>query len=812
MNLTKSYSPQEFEDQIYKQWEESGFFNPDNLNLPKDAPIFSVMMPPPNVTGILHLGHALENSLMDLQIRYQRMLGKRALLVPGTDHAAVATQAKVEKDLIRSGKYKNPRTELGRERLLEIIREYAENSKATILKQIRKMGTSCDWSRLAYTFDKQREKAVNEMFVRMYNDGLIYRGSRLINWDPKIQTTISDDEIVWEEETVPLYYIQYGPFVIATARPETKFGDKYVVMHPKDKRYSKYKHGDTFECEWINGKIKATVIKDEVIDREFGTGAMTITPWHDATDFELSQKHHLSMEQIINLYGKLMPVAGEFAGMKILEARPKIVEKLREKGLLVKVDEKYTHRVAKGDRSGGLIEPQILKQWFIDVNKKISDRDKSLKELMKEVFTTGLNSAENQKIKITPERFEKIYFNWIHNLRDWCISRQIWWGHRIPVWYKQQTTNNKQPATDNNTKEEIYVGTELPKGNNWIQDEDTLDTWFSSGLWSFSTLGWPDKTEDLKKFHPTSWMQMGYEILFFWMARMILMSSYALKEIPFKEVYIHGILRDIDNKKFSKSLGNGIDPIEMSNKYGTDALRMSLISGIAPGNDARFYEDKLKNFRNFANKIWNIGRFIQIMGNEEQEPKVQDVKPETLSDKWVMSRFNNLIKEITDDLNNSRFSLAAEKLYEFTWHELADWYIEIAKIQNNKNSYQLLATCYLQLLKLIHPFMPFITEVIYQSFYNNKILMVERYPEVSPDLIDEKSETAFENIKKIIVAIRTLRMEKKVEPKEIINILISAPINEVDIIEALTKVKIKINPELKNHDLEIAELKIKFDK
>ncbi|NMB48686.1 class I tRNA ligase family protein [Candidatus Kuenenbacteria bacterium] len=1184
MELPKSYSPTEVEDKIYERWENSGYFNPDNLPLPDDAPIFSLMMPPPNVTGVLHLGHALENTIMDSEIRYQRMRGKRAVIVPGTDHAAVATQARVEKELINSGKYKNPRQELGREKLLEIIREYSENSKATILKQIRKMGTSCDWSRLAYTFDEKREQAVNEMFVRMYNDGLIYRGYRVVNWSVKGQSTLSDDELVYEERQAKFYTFKYSPdfpIPIATTRPETKLGDTAVAVNPDDSRYKKY-IGTEFEVEIGAAQpLRIKIIADENVDPDFGTGALGVTPAHSQIDFEMKEKHNLELIPVIDKYGRMTERAGkEYAGLKVLEAREKFVNYLKENDLLIK-EEEISQNVGTSDRFGDVVEVIPMLQWFVDVNKQIPGRDKSLKDLMKEVFTTGLNGDASQKIKITPERFEKNYFNWIDNLRDWCISRQIWWGHRIPVWYKwaisnfQDTTrlpdgqvSNENPnppaggqkskkldityfvhsaTTDNenglrtgwnggeygekgnkqnqelreaiasrgdkydmvfcsdldraretakvvfgesgveiiadprlrecnygdlnghherdfnsdekyyiehrhpngenaydvekrvrefldeilekyagkkiaivahmypqraidvitnsktwdeaidsdwrknkawqagwhyeynqqpkiwdlkiygketfenikngikrietrpgkpegaekywgdfrvgdvvefylsdektdtkiydiapirkvvtkithyqtledlftnykmsdittsqnveeekhwwqskpglyeriekygiwafelgeangnkgteatNNDSELYVGTEAPTGEGWLQDPDTLDTWFSSGLWTFSTLGWPasakatagkpEKTDDLEKFHPTSWMQMGYEILFFWMARMILMSGYALQEIPFKEVYIHGILRDKNGKKFSKSAGNGIDPLDMCAKYGTDALRMSLISGVTPGNDAKFYEDKVVGFRNFANKLWNIGRFIQLAINNKQQTHPQlrsdggqatnnSWEAKTLADKWIISRLNNIIQEVTGDFDNYRFSLAAEKLYEFAWHELADWYVEIAKKQGDGNTYQLLTTVYLETLKLLHPFMPFITETIFQSFEADKMLMIKKWPEIDEEKINAQTEQDFKALQDLISAIRSWRKSAQggpggnVESKDILKVQIAGGgelvAEQKELIDYLCRTEIESVEELAEFDLEVDEMKVKL--
>lgn len=590
--IPKSYDSKKTEDKIYELWEKSGFFNPENCvkaGVAKDeGEVFSIVLPPPNVTGTLHMGHAAMLAIQDSMIRFHRMKGHRTLWLPGTDHAALATQSRVESDLYK--KEKKTRHDLGREEMLKRIEKFAQESHDTIIHQLKKMGSSLDWSREAYTLDEQRSLAVRTAFKRMYEDGLIYQGTRIVNWDPKMQTTVSDDEIEWKEEKASFYYLKYGPFTIGTARPETKFGDKYVVIHPDDQRYKEYEHGQKIELEWMNGPITATVIKDEVVDTEFGSGVMTITPWHDTTDFEIAERHNLEKEQIIDENGKLLPIAKEFTGMHISKARPAIVDKLKKKGLLEKIDEDYVHRVATNSRGNGIIEPQIKKQWFIDVNKKIPGRNITLKELMR-------NAVESEKIKILPERFKKIYYHWIDNLRDWCISRQIWYGHRIPVWYRG---------------DEMRVDIEPPKDKDWEQDPDTLDTWFSSGLWTFSTLGWPEKTEDLKTYHPTSVLETGYDILFFWVARMILMSGYLLKDIPFHTVYLHGLVRDKQGRKMSKSIGNIIDPLDMIAKYGADATRLSLIIGAAPGSDVKLSEDKVRGYKYFANKVWNAARFVTM--------------------------------------------------------------------------------------------------------------------------------------------------------------------------------------------------------
>ncbi|OGZ29644.1 MAG: valine--tRNA ligase [Candidatus Nealsonbacteria bacterium RIFOXYD1_FULL_39_11] len=718
--LKKPYNPKETEDRIYKLWEDSGFFNPDvciEKGVTKEnAEHFSIVLPPPNVTGNLHTGHALMLVIQDIMIRYARMQGKKTLWLPGTDHAAIATQSKVEKILEKEKIRKN---DLGREEFLKRVEKFAKESHDTIVNQCKKMGASLDWSREAFTLDEKRNIAVKTAFKTMYDDGLIYRGHRIVNWDPKGQTVISDDETIYEEKKGKFYTFKYGPFSIATARPETKFGDKYVVMHPKDQRYKDWKHGDKITVEWINGPIEATVIKDEMIDMEFGTGVMTITPWHSHEDFQLAEKYKLDKEQIIDKYGKLLPVAGEFSGMKIADAREKIVEKLKNKGLLVSIDENYINRVATAERTGGMIEPQIMLQWFIDVNKKIPSRNnKSLKELMLEPVREG-------KIKIIPSHFEKVYFNWIENLRDWCISRQIWYGHRIPVWYKDK---------------EIYCGLEAPKGEGWTQDEDTLDTWFSSGLWTFSTLGWPEKTKDLKTYHPTSVLETGHDILFFWIARMILMSQYLLGEIPFENVYLHGMVRTADGKKMSKSLGDkAIDPLDIIAKYGNDALRMAMVVGNTPGNDLKLNENDIRGYAKFTNKVWNASRFV--LENIKDE-KAFDVKNLDEEDRKSEDELNNLMKDITKEMNEYRFSIVAEKIYHYFWHTFADIIIERSKkkIIENKNvnsAKTLLYTHLTTLLKALHPFMPFVTEEIWQILLPRRkvgeptetsALMVEKCP------------------------------------------------------------------------------------
>jgi valyl-tRNA synthetase len=760
MEIPKTYGPQEAEDKILALWEKSDLANPDTCIkkgvTKKNAKPFSIVLPPPNVTGTLHMGHAAMLAVEDILIRYHRMQGDKTLWLPGTDHAAIATESKVEQILYKTeGK---TRHDLGRSTFLKRVEQFAKESHDAIVHQIKKMGASLDWSREAYTLDEKRSLAVATAFCRMYEGGLIYRGDRIVNWDPKMQTTVSDDEIEWKEETVSFYYLQYGPFVISTARPETKFGDKYVVMHPKDKRYKEYSHGQKIELEWISGPVTATVIKDDAIDMEFGTGVMTITPWHDTTDFEIAERHTLDKEQVIDLKGKLLPIAKEFAGMHITKARPLIIQKLQEKGLVKKIDESYVHRIATNSRGGGVIEPQIMRQWFINVNSKFEIRNSKLKSAksgehltLKEMMLRVVKSGE---IEIIPKRFEKTYFHWINNLRDWCISRQIWFGHQIPVYYRKQgkseirnpksetlQTTNYKLQTDDAT--EMYVGVNPPKGTGWIQDSDTLDTWFSSGLWTFSTLGWPKTTKDLETFHPTSVLETGYDILFFWIARMILMTTYIIGQVPFKTVYLHGLVRDDKGRKMSKSLGNIIDPLDMITKYGADATRLSLIIGAAPGNDIKISEDKVRGYRNFVNKLWNISRFLAM--------NTQDYKGKTIStavrrrggkpslsptDKRLLNDFIKLQKVVTKNIESFRLSQAAETLYHYTWHTFADKIVEqskdlLLKPGTRASRQYVLLTIFSDLLKLLHPFVPFVTEELYQqlpSRNKKESLMIEQWP------------------------------------------------------------------------------------
>jgi valyl-tRNA synthetase len=722
--FNKPYNPALTEDRIYKMWEESGYFNPDKL--PTDDPKrfkepFSIVLPPPNVTGVLHMGSAMMLAIEDIMVRYARMNGKKTLWVPGTDHAAIATQSKVEKEIKKDeGK---SRHDLGREELLRRINIFASNSHDTIVKQIRKMGSSIDWSREAFTLDEKRNFAVKTAFKQMYDDGLIYRGYRVVNWDPKGQTTISDDEIVYESRKAKLYTFKYSkdiPIPISTTRPETKLGDTAIAVHPDDTRYKAY-IGQEFDTEFAGEKIHLKVIAEDSVDPNFGTGALGVTPAHSMIDWEIAERHDLPMKQVINEYAKMAVGNLDIKDKKATDAREAVVAWLRSNNLLEK-EEEIEQNISTAERTGGIIEPLPKLQWFINVNKKITrnGRTKSLKEMM--LDAVNVETADPNKISIVPDRFARVYVNWVKNLRDWCISRQIWYGHRIPVWYKG---------------DEVLCDIEAPKGSEWKQDEDTLDTWFSSGLWTFSTLGWPNKDHpDLKTYHPTTILETGSDIIFFWVARMILMSQYLLNTIPFKTVYMHGLVRDGQGRKISKSLGNNIDPLDMIESFGADAIRMSLIVGVGPGNDSKVGQDKIKAYKLFGNKIWNATRYVltSIEGADIDITKPLQVEK---TDATYISDFENILKDITSDMDNHRYYLAGEKLYKYFWHEFADKIIEATKpIINGSDAKSKFSAQYTLLyilaniIKALHPFMPYITEEIWGELpiKNKKMLIIEHWP------------------------------------------------------------------------------------
>ena len=783
--LPKTYNPAEYEDAIYKKWEQSGFFNPDNLNLPDTAKSYTIVLPPPNITDKLHLGHSAMLAIEDLLIRYHRMRGERALWIPGTDHAAIATQNVVEKKLLREqGK---TRHDLGREEFLKRVWEFLKTTQTMILHQTRKMGASLDWSRQAFTLDEPRERAVRKLFSDMYHEGVIYRGVRVVNWCPRCQSTLADDEVEYKEEKSKLYWLKYGPFVLATARPETKLGDTAVAVYPGDKRYEKMV-GKKFMIPGVLGEFEITVVADRAVDPKFGSGAIKVTPAHDFTDYEIAQRHHLPVKQVINEHGRMMANTGKYAGLTTKQAREAILADMEKMRLLDHIEDGYLHNIAVCYRCGTQIEPIPSKQWFVNMDKKLKRLGgKSLKD-------KAIEAAETGQIEFIPARFKKRYLDWMNNLHDWCVSRQIWFGHRIPVYYrKQEMTKSQIPIFNeipnsksqtlnkgSGTDEEIYVGEEAPAGEGWIQDPDTLDTWFSSGIWTFSTLGWPDnfvkgkKAGDLDRFHPTQVLETGYEIITLWVSRMIIMSFFALNEIPFEKVYLHGMILDKHGKKMSKSKGNGIDPLDMIDKFGADAVRLSLLMGNTPGNDAKYSEEKIASFRNFNNKLWNVARYI-ITNYELRITNYEFNAGElTLADKWILEKLKNLIKAVTLDLEKYQLAQAGEKLREFTWDDLADWYLEISKFEKNKEKSQILNYVLENLLKLWHPFMPFITEAIWQEMGYDRMLMVEKWPKSDAIASFQHNKEKFEVIKQIIIAIRNARAENKIEPTRKVKAVIYA--------------------------------------
>ncbi len=757
MKLPKVYEAGKYESDIYALWEKSRVFMADPAS---HKAHYSIMMPPPNETGTLSIGHALFITLQDILARHARQQGKDVLWLPGTDHAALPVNAIIEKQLTDAGTNKHA---VGREEFLRRTREFVGNSRETMLGQMRAMGASADWTRLRYTLDETLNRCVNETFVKMYNDGLIYRGNRIVNWDPNLETNVSDDEVVYQEEQAKFYTLKYGPFEIGTARPETKFGDKYVVMHPDDERYAQYKHGDTFKTEWINGPITATVIKDESVDPSFGTGVMTITPWHSMIDFEIAERHGLDREQIIDFHGKLLPITGEFEGLSIQEARPKIIKKLQSKGLVIKIDENYVHNIAINERGKGVIEPQIRLQWFVDVNKPVvpwKGKQHSLKEVLQSVVNDG-------DVDLIPKRFEKIYFHWIDNLRDWCISRQIWWGHRVPVWYR----------TDTDGREETYVGVQPPTDQSegwheWEQDPDTLDTWFSSALWTWSTLidqnlaqdyslsldDLLQQSPDFQAYHPTSVLETGWDILFFWVARMILSTTYVTGQVPFRDVYLHGMVRAEDGKKMSKSRPESIiDPLTVIATYGTDALRMALLMGVSPGNDQNWGSGKVEANRNFCNKLWNIARYVEdVIGDN---PTRAGAQPISAADHWIVDKLRTSQSKITNDLDHYRFSEAYDTLYHFIWDDLADWYIEASKAQPNK---PLLGYLLEAILSLAHPFAPFVTETIWQTLAWEQDSILASRPLNDSMKSDKLLAANFEEVRTIVTETRFILNALKV--------------------------------------------------
>ena len=742
--LEDKFNPKNFEEEIYKRWEEKEYFKPSEDKTKKP---YTIVIPPPNITGKLHMGHALDETLQDILIRYKRMEGYNCLWLPGTDHAAIATEVKIVEKLKQQGIEKK---NLTREQFLEKAWEWKKEYGGTILNQLKKLGCSCDWSRERFTMDEGLSNAVKYVFIKLYEKGLIYKGKSMINWCPSCNTSISDAEVEFEEEPTHLWHIRYKVkdedkyLIVATTRPETMLGDTGVAVHPEDERY-KDLVGKKVILPIMNKEIP--IVADDFVEKEFGTGAVKLTPAHDPNDYAASQRHNLEIIEVFDENWKMGNLVPEYKGLDIYEARKRIVEKLQEIGALVKIED-YTHNVGKCYRCHHTIEPKISEQWFVK---------------MKPLAEPAIKAVKDGKTRFIPERFDKIYYNWMDNIQDWCISRQLWWGHRIPAYYCTKCNNIM-------VTESIPHKCEKCGNTEFTQDEDTLDTWFSSALWPFSTLGWPEQTEDLKYFYPTSTLVTGYDIIFFWVARMIFSAIEHTGEVPFKDVFIHGIVRDSLGRKMSKSLGNGIDPLEIIEKYGTDALRFSLVLGISPGNDIRYMPEKLESAANFANKLWNASKFV--LGNLEEID--YDAMPQKLcyEDKWILSKLNKLIKETTINLNNYDLGVWTQKVYDFIWGEFCDWYIEMVKprLYDKENKTREAAQYTLNKvlgdsLKLLHPIMPFITEEIYTKLYNNdESIMISSWPQYSEEFNFAKEEKQIEKIKQIIIGIRNIRTNMNVHP------------------------------------------------
>lgn len=778
-NLEKNYNPKEFEDKIYKIWENEGYFKGI---IDKDKKPFTIVMPPPNVTGNLHLGHALNNTIQDILIRKNRMDGYSALWVPGTDHASIATEAKVVNKLKEEGKSKES---LGRDGFLEASWDWTREYGGNIKNQLKKLGVSCDWSREAFTLDDNLTEAVEEVFIKMYNDDLIYQGDRIVNWCPNCHTAISDIEVVHEDESGHFWNIRYkfkdseDYIVIATTRPETLLGDLAVAVNPDDERYTDIV-GKTLILPLVNREIK--VIADSYVDMEFGTGIVKITPSHDPNDFEVGARHNLGQCIVIDEDAKIVEGYGKYSGLDRYEARKLIIEDLEKIGQLDSVKD-HEHAVGHCERCHTTVEPLISKQWFVKMDK---------------LAKLALDAYKKEEIRFIPKRFEKVYVNWLENIRDWCISRQLWWGHRLPVYYHNETG-------------EVVVARENPDPQKYTQDPDTLDTWFSSALWPFSTLGWPHETEDLKYFFPTNVLVTGYDIIFFWVIRMVFSSLYNLGEVPFKDVYLTGLVKDPQGRKMSKSLGNGIDPIEVIDQYGADALRFALITGNTPGNDSRFYMEKVEANRNFCNKLWNASRFV-FMNVEENVKNIDEVELQ-IEDKWIISSLNNVINEVSTNLNKYEIGIAAEKIYDFTWNVFCDWYIELVKprlygdnAKLKESAISVLIYTLTNVIKLLHPFMPYITEEIYSYLPNkNDMLINETWPKYSESNSFKKEEEIIDKLVESVISIRNSRQEMNIAPKKQsdVYILTSDKSLEDDFkqLESLFRSSVSINEYKVNEDI-----------
>lgn len=760
-NIAKVYNPSEVENALYNKWEEKGYFKPE---INPEGETFTIVMPPPNITGQLHIGHAFDGTLQDILTRWKRMQGYRALWLPGTDHASIATEVKVVDAMRKEGLNKN---DVGREGFLDRAWDWADTYRERITNQFRKLGTSCDWSRERFTMDEGCSEAVKEVFIKLYDKGLIYQGNRIINWCPNCKTALSDAEVEYEQQHGHFWHFSYPikdsreKLIIATTRPETILGDSAVAVHPEDERYQ-HLVGKSIILPIVNREIP--IIADEYVDMEFGTGAVKITPAHDPNDFEVGLRHNLPQIRVMNDDATMNEKAGKYQGLDRYEARKQIVEDFKELGLLVEIEE-HQHNVGTCYRCSTTVEPIISKQWFVK---------------MQPLAEPAIDVVREGKTRFIPERFDKIYYNWMENIRDWCISRQLWWGHRIPAYYCQDCG-------------EVIVAKKRPEkcscgGTDFRQDEDVLDTWFSSALWPFSTLGWPEETEDLKMHYPNNVLVTGYDIIFFWVARMIFSGIEQLGKTPFSDVYIHGIVRDSQGRKMSKSLGNGVDPLEIIEEFGADALRFTLITGNSPGNDTRWHMEKVEANRNFANKIWNASRFVLMNIDEDILEREEEAKKNLVSaDQWIISRYNTLVREVTENLEKYELGIAAAKLYDFIWNEYCDWYIELVKPrlygedQETKVAAQYTLVMVLKnTLKLLHPFMPFITEEIFTHLPGEEeSIMISSWSEFREDLVYTKEEEEMELVMSVIRSIRNARAEMNVVPSRKAKVIMIAANPEV---------------------------------
>ena len=745
--LAKAYEPQEVEGRIYDFWMKGGYFHAEVD--PKKKP-YTIVIPPPNITGQLHMGHAWDETLQDILIRWKRMQGYSALWLPGTDHASIATEAKIVEAMREEGLSKE---DLGREGFLERAWAWKDKFGGRILEQLKLLGSSCDWDRLRFTMDEGCSKAVRHVFVKLYEEGLIYRGERIINWCPNCKTAISDAEVIFEEQQGSFWHLRYpladgsGYIQLATTRPETMLGDTAVAVHPEDERY-KHLVGKNVILPLVNKEIP--IVADEYVEMDFGTGVVKITPAHDPNDFEVGQRHNLPVINVMNEDGSINENGGKYAGLSGMEARKQIVKDLEEGGYLIKV-EPLKHNVGTCQRCHTVVEPRVSTQWFVK---------------MEPLAGPAIDVVKDGAIRLIPDRMEKTYYNWMENIKDWCISRQLWWGHRIPAWYCEDCGETIVSETDADT---------CPKcgGKHLHQDSDTLDTWFSSALWPFSTLGWPDNTPELEYFYPTNTLVTGYDIIFFWVARMIFSGLKHTGKAPFDTVLFHGLLRDSQGRKMSKSLGNGIDPVDVINQYGADALRFTLVTGNSPGNDARYSDEKVAASRNFANKIWNAARFIHMNIDGHDVPCAL---PESLSleDQWIVSRFNTVAKEVTENLDKFELGMAVSKLYDFIWDDFCDWYIELAKRPLSgedqavaQNTRQVLVWVLTHTLALLHPFMPFVTEEIWQSLpHDGEALIVAPWPQYEEGRAFPQAEAEMKKVMELITAVRTRRSEMNVPPSK----------------------------------------------